>query len=603
INKITANYPIDTSSNDSITFTVKKAPQPNLVITKTPKYQEITKGNIVTFTINISNNGTGTAYNLTLNDTLAYDYPEFENMNLTPTFNNTIGDLQPGNSTIITVKFNTSNAYVNSNYTNVVKVVGHKDNETGDIILKTDTANVFINLPPEPSYPKLRITKCVNTSPVNVNDLPSATNWHNFFTCPQDDKSDSKIIIKNYSKNSTLCFRVTIENIGNANIYNVTFYDILPKGFIPYNEYHNNRINEKREEMYSSASVYSYYICANITENASYGWNMNYVHTEGYYLNSTGGYEKTYDEGDVQMYIPEPPDYPKLNVTKTANQSSVITGENVTFIINVTNYGNSTSFNTTFEDIINLNYTYINITGDITNVIINHPPNYTLIIGNLGDISVNESKTFNIILTIGSTVQAMFLRANVITAYGHYNNATGDVVSGTDDEWINITKKKICYPTLSVIKTADVLQIVIGENTTINYTITLNNTGTCIAYNITIKDTLPNGFTTNDNLTFYLDNLTNGSAVTYNIIVYSNIQMNEGDALNKVDVEFRAENMSGEKSRSSITKTIPIVKKEPNLIVTKTPTNDVNIAVGDTINFTIIVNNTGTGTAYNITID
>ena len=48
-----------------------------------------------------------------------------------------------------------------------------------------------------------------------------------------------------------------------------------------------------------------------------------------------------------------------------------------------------------------------------------------------------------------------------------------------------------------------------------------------------------------------------------------------------------------------ITSTLP----QPNLIVTKTPANDVNIAVGDAINFTIIVNNTGTGTAYNITID
>ncbi len=572
--------------------------EPELSINKVPEYQEIIKGGLAIFYINITNNGKATLYNITLNDT--YDYLEFENMNLTSTFNNTIGDLATGNSTVITIKFNTSNAYVNSNYTNFVEVIGHKDNATGSKISKTDSANVYIKPPQEPTYPKLRITKCVNETngypdTVGGEDFPDSKCSNSSY---RKNKNNTKYIERNFSKGDTVCFVVAVENIGSAPIYNVTFYDILPNNFVPYNLGYQNMTLVSYALAPGRAD---YKICVNITENASYGWNMNFVHAEGEYENATGGFEKTFDEGNVQIYIPEPPNYPKLSVTKTANQSQVLVGENVTFIINITNNGNTTSFNTTFKDIINLNYSYINITGNITDLVISYPPNYTYITGNLGNIGVNESKAFNITLTIGSKVQAMFLRANVITSYGHYANATGDIVSGTDDEWINITKKEICYPVISVTKTANVSQIVIGENTSINYTITLRNIGNCIAYNLTITDTLPNGFTTSGSTTFHLDNLTNGSEQNFSVIAYSNIQITEGNAINRVNVEFHAENMTGEKSRTSTTQAIPIVRKAPNLIVNKS-VNDTSIYVNEEVNFTINITNIGAGDAINITL-
>jgi len=161
---------------------------------------------------------------------------------------------------------------------------------------------------------------------------------------------------------------------------------------------------------------------------------------------------------------------------------------------------------------------------------------------------------------------------------------------------------------MTINKTVDIHNTLgfVNPGDTVTYTVVVSNTGTDTLINAKLSDTLPDGFLFADTLTptkvFDLGDITAGDSVTttYDVIVganveagfYDNLAVATADNHTPVDdtatVEVRVPQEQGDTTKPILTidKTVNVQFANP----------------GDTIQYTVVLKNTGDGQALDVTL-
>ncbi len=247
-------------------------------------------------------------------------------------------------------------------------------------------------------------------------------------------------------------------------------------------------------------------------------------------------------QADVNVHVVAPP---SLSITKTGPASADI-GGTVNYTITVTNTGGVTLDNIVVHD---------SLLGDI--------PVGTLAPGAHVDLTPSY----------GPVTQSDYLTRNPL--HNAAQAQSGSVLSNTATWDVPI----VAHPALSIVKTGPASADIGG---TVNYTITVTNTGDLDLTGVVVHDTLLGDLAVPGTLA-----AGGGQA----ILTPSYGPVTQSDYLTRNPLHNAAQAQSGSVLSNTATWDVPIVA-HPALTITKTA-NVTEIAVGGTVNYTIVVTNTG----------
>ena len=241
---------------------------------------------------------------------------------------------------------------------------------------------------------------------------------------------------------------------------------------------------------------------------------------------------------------------PAITIQKTADNPTILTGDDVTFTITVTNTGDTQLTNVTITD-----------------------PQVPACDTTYPTLAIGASQTHTCTAT---TVGADFTNTATVTAQDPLNNQITDTDTATVD---------VIAPAITIQKTADNPTILTGDDVT--FTITVTNTGDTQLTNVTITDPqVPVCDTT-------IATLPAGDAAT----VTCTVTGVTADFTNTADVT--ADHAAGGSLTETDTAGVDVIS--PSMAVSKTPDTQ-NVIIGGTANFTISVANTGDTELTSVTV-
>ena len=496
---------------------VEVIPIVNLTVNKTVNVDKIGYNDYVVFTINVTNNGPSNATGVMLKDLIPQGLNIIESSegNFDIDYGVLYIDLlEAGKSIEFTV---TAQGIKVGNWTNIVEVYCN-ENAT----VKSSSADIeVVNV-------NLTIEKTANVSAAGNNSLVNFT-----------------IVVKN-------------NDVMNATYLYIL--DTLPDGFVFVNatEGYNNGDNWVTWTVnnLSANSNITYWIVARSAEIGNLTNEVELIYSE---------YDGVVEANATVEIVPV-----ELTICKTANVTGIVfVGDEVTFIVNVTNNArvNATIVNVTdavptgFEFVRTNASGYDNKTGLLT----------------IPVIKAGESYVFAITLkalTNGTLTNVVNVTCN--------ENAT--VVNTTAD--VNVTP----VVNLIVEKVADSDDATIGD--VITFTITVTNNGPSVATNIKVVDILDKGLTLiSGDLETVIPSLASGNSTS---IVIKAQTTAKGNYMNRV-------NVSCDQNDTVKSANASVHVYNTDIKINKTTVNS-EVNVGDLINFTVVIKNHGRSNATNIHI-
>ncbi len=285
--------------------------------------------------------------------------------------------------------------------------------------------------------------------------------------------------------------------------------------------------------------------------------------------------------------------FQEVFVNKTDNPDPVLRGSQLNYTILVNNTRNSTIFNVTVTE------GYPSGVGFHSSSPVPSSGNNTFSLGNL---SANTSTTVNITVNVSSSLSNGTILNNSVNLT--FANSSGLNTTVNDSELTTVRGER----NLTITKTDNPDPIDSGG--TLSYQILVNNTGDDTAFNVTVIEIYPanvtfNGSTpppTSGNNTWLLGNLEPNQSTTINITVNVSSAMTSG-FLNDT-VFANASNFVGTNQTvndSELTTVIPGGINVSNITLTKLDSPD-PVAKGTQLNYSVVVNSTGNGTAFNVTV-
>ena len=378
-------------------------------------------------------------------------------------------------------------------------------------------------------------------------------------------------------------YTIVVVNNGPDKSFNVTVGDLLPDGvkFISSNGQYNPDTGVwfvgdlDNNESATLKIVVQVIKVGNITNNVN--------------VTGTGQDSNLTNNNDsVSVNVPESV---LLNITKVANSTIIVAGENVGYTVVINNYGPSVASDVVLKDIfssnelLNLQYSlngvdWFNYNGSVS----------------LGDINVGADVTVYFRAKVNGSVRGDVL--NIVNITTGVDDARGNF---TANETVNV----IANTTLAVIKDAEIKALNPGD--TAHFVITVIAGGSSDSLNVKLEDILDAGLLdvksatyriNGGNLTNYtqiisLGNMHTGSKIVVDI--YAAILSTTGqDIFNCVNVTSD-EHPEGNTSNTTIH--VNIADLEIIKIVNNATPN-----YGDEITYTITVRNNGPDNSTNIKV-
>ena len=273
-----------------------------------------------------------------------------------------------------------------------------------------------------------------------------------------------------------------------------------------------------------------------------------------------------------------------LEITKTIkdNVTSVLVGDNVTYIIEVTNKGPSTATDVKVSEELSK---LVNLTKPVEG--------YDGKVWNVGTLAKNQTKTLTLTVTVisnGTISNNVNVTSKQKDTNESNNNASSPDIEADPLVILNITKT--VKPT-----TANV-----GENVT--YTITVKNIGLSNATGVKVNESLSDlveavGWGDADydkeNKVWTIGNLGVNETATLNLVV----KVIKNGTVENIAFVNANENKTVKNSTSDNLTAIPVVDLE----ITKTVEGNVtSVLVGDNVTYTIKVTNKGPSTATDVKV-
>ncbi|WP_231189422.1 DUF11 domain-containing protein [Haladaptatus sp. DYF46] len=530
--------------------------QADLAVTKTVDEQNVTVGDTVNFTINVTNNGPDAATNVTANEQLGSGF-EFVSAETTQGEYNAstsvynVGTLENGETATLVL---TATIVSAEDTENTVSATGDPPDET--------PPNETVILVPK--IADLELTKTVNESSPNVGD--------------------------------TVAFDVTLTNDGPNATSGVSVEDTLPDGV-------TFESSDATQGSYDDTSgVWTVGDLATGDEET-----LTLVATVESADNVTNVAEVTssslYDPDstpDNNVSSEDDQDNASLNgqqadlaVTKTVDEQNVTVGDTVNFTINVTNNGPDAATNVTANEQLGSGLTFVS--AETTQ----GEYNASTSVYNVGTLENGETAT-------------LVLTATIVSVEDTEN--TVSVPAIPPDQTPPPNETVILVPRiadLELTKTVNESSPNVGDNVAFNVTVT--NNGPNATSNVNVEDALPDGvsFVSADatqgsyddvNGVWSVGELATGDSSTLTLIAtvesadnVTNVAQVTSSSLYDPD-STPDNNESSEDDQDQVT----INGQQADLAVTKT-VNNTNVTVGDTVDFTIEVTNNGPDTATNVT--
>ena len=285
------------------------------------------------------------------------------------------------------------------------------------------------------------------------------------------------------------------------------------------------------------------------------------------------------------------PDCVILDISKVANSTVIVAGENVGYTVVINNYGPSVASDVVLKDIFSSNE-LLNLQYSLNGV---DWLDYNEAI-NLGDVNAGADVTVYFRAKVNGSVRGDVL--NIVNITTRVDDARGNF---TANETVNI----IANTTLVVIKDAEIKELNPGD--IIHYIITVTADGSSDSLNVNLRDILDNklldinsakysingGILSDFNGNIYLGNMLTGTAVTVDIWAKV-LSSADRDVFNLVNVT------SDEHPEGNISNTTVHVRIV-DLAVDKLVNNSVPKYL-DMIEYTVVVVNNGPDKSFNVTV-
>ena len=310
----------------------------------------------------------------------------------------------------------------------------------------------------------------------------------------------------------------------------------------------------------------------------------------------------------------ELPKVAELSIAKSVDKTTANEADTLTYTITVKNTGNGDMNGLQVTDTLPTNTTLV-ADSFIPPVDVNDGTNFTW-----NDVSLpagteksfSYQVTVNPSLPIGETkidntavLKCMPVVTGIITDQIQINRC---VLEDTNSNLVTTSVVKTATPNspvLSIVKSVN--KPTANPGTTLSYTVTISNSGTGPANNVSMTDVLPNGFTHKDTAgnntgnatqTWTWPTLANGADVTVKYDVLVNSTAPTGTYINTATT--KADNHGEVKATATVTVSIPSVLgvQAPNLTITKS-VKEAFVNPSGTLNYTLVVTNTGDSPALN----
>ena len=378
-------------------------------------------------------------------------------------------------------------------------------------------------------------------------------------------------------------YTIVVVNNGPDKSFNVTVGDLLPDGvkFISSNGQYNPDTGVwfvgdlDANESVTLKIVVQVIKVGNITNNVN-------VTGTGHDTNLTN------NNDSVSVSVP---DCVILDISKVANSTVIVAGENVGYTVVINNYGPSVASDVVLKDVYNVKELFglqYSLNGKDWF-------NYNEAI-NLGNIDVGASVTVYFRAKVNASVRGDVL--NIVNIITSVDDARGNF---TDNETVNI----IANTTLVVIKDAEIKELNPGD--IIHYIITVTADGSSDSLNVNLRDILDNklldinsakysingGILSDFNGNIYLGNMLTGTAVTVDIWA---------KVLSSADRDvFNLVNVTSDEHPEGNTSNVSVHVRIVDLAVDKLVNNSVPKYL-DMIEYTIVVVNNGPDKSFNVTV-
>jgi uncharacterized repeat protein (TIGR01451 family) len=570
---------LDNSSNKNQDRSIQPSAiavvQPNISVTKTADQETINAGDTAAFTIVVTNNGPGTANNVTLNDPLppgvAWSIdPAVTGCSISSgTLSCTFATLDEGASKTIHVS-GVTDAQDCGKLSNTATVAA--DNEGSDQTDNSATATITVNCP------NLTITKTADAASVSAGD--------------------------------DIGFTVTLTNTGAGDATGVSINDPLPGGTgvdwsidsnTPASSCSITGTAPTQTLSCGPATVSSGgSITVHVTSHTSSASCGTYNNTASF--TSTNGGTGS-DTATITVNCPN------LTITKTADAASVSAGDDIGFTVTLTNTG----------------------AGDATGVSINDP-----LPGGTGvDWSIDSNTPASSCSITGTApTQTLSCGPATVSSGGsitvHVTSHTSSASCGTYDNTASFTTTNdgtgndsasttVDCPDVFVTKTADAPLVEGGD--AIGFLVTVGNNGPGTANGVTITDTLP----TNGGLDWTIDlidglapgaqppcsiaagvltcdfgSLAEGASHTVHVTSPTDATtcgaVNNTATVDALNEPNTAQFTANDQASASLTVICPAI----TIVKTVSPRSG---TPGDTVTYTYVVTNTGDTTLFNVSVD
>jgi uncharacterized repeat protein (TIGR01451 family) len=550
--------------------------QPNISVTKTADQGTINAGDTAAFTIVVTNNGPGTANNVTVNDPLpagvawAIDPPVTGCSIASGTLSCTFATLDEGASKTIHVS-GVTDAQDCGTLSNTATVAA--DNEGSDQTDNSDTATITVQCP------NLTITKTADNASVNAG--------------------------------SDIGFTVTLTNTGAGSATGVSINDPLPGG-TGVNWSIDSNTPASSCSITGTAPTQTL-TCGPATVASGGSITVHVTsHTTG---DSCGTYDNTAsftstNGGTGSDTATITVNCPNVTITKTADAASVSAGDDIGFTVTLTNTGAGDATGVSISDALpggtGVDWSIDSNTPASSCSITGTAPTQTL---SCGPATVASGGSITVHVTSHTTGDSCGTYDNT-ASFTTTNDGTGNATASTT----------VDCPDLFVTKTADAPLVEGGD--TIGFLITVGNNGQGTANGVTLTDTLP----TNGGLAWSIDlidgqapgseppcsitdgvlacdfgSLESGASHTVHITSSTNSTTSCGAVNNTVTVDALNEPNTPEfTANDQASASLTVIC--PGISIVKT-VNPVSGNPGDTVTYTYVVKNTGDTTLFNVSVD
>ena len=378
-------------------------------------------------------------------------------------------------------------------------------------------------------------------------------------------------------------YTIVVVNNGPDKSFNVTVGDLLPDGvkFISSNGQYNPDTGVWFVGDLDNNESAILKIVVQVIKVGNIINNVNVTGT-GHDTNLTN------NNDSVSVSVP---DCVILDISKVANSTVIVAGENVGYTVTVTNYGPSVATNVVLKDIfnskelLNLQYSlngvdWLDYNGSVS----------------LGDINAGADVTVYFRAKVNGSVRGDVL--NIVNINTGVDDARGNF---SDNETVNV----IANTTLVVIKDAEIKELNPGD--IIHYIITVTADGSSDSLNVNLRDILDNklldinsakysingGILSDFNGNIYLGNMLTGTAVTVDIWA---------KVLSSADRDvFNLVNVTSDEHPEGNTSNVRVHVRIVDLAVDKLVNNSVPKYL-DMIEYTIVVVNNGPDKSFNVTV-